>query len=109
MKKIKELDKLATEMVGDGQKPNVFFVTLKGKVTTVTRHFEVAHREWRKFAMQRMESALEDRQTGTIASAGVEPTYHENDNGTIVEGPAVWQVHDDSIMFKFIRKDGDYK
>lgn len=107
MKKIKELDKLATEMVGDGGKPNLFFVTQKGKVTTVTRHFEVAHREWRKFAMQRMESMLEDRRTGVIASAGVEPTYSEKSGD--FNGPEVWQIHDDSIHFKFMRKDGSYK
>lgn len=105
MKRVKELDKLATEMVGDGNKPNVFFVTHKGKVTTITRHFEVAHREWRKFAMQRMESALEDRLTGTIASAGVEETF---DHDGISQGRA-WRVFDDSILFKFMRKDGSYK
>ena len=106
MKKIKELDKLATEMVGDGKKPNVFFVTQKGKVTTITRHFEVAHREWRNFATQRTESALEDRLTGTIASAGVEPVFDNDGNDT---GREAWRVYDDSTHFGFTRKDGSYK
>lgn len=97
MKRIKQLDALATEMVGDGKKPNVFFVTQGGKVTTITRHFEVAHREWLKFAMQRVESMLEDRQTGVIASAGIEPVFDHDANDT---GREAWQVRDDSILFE---------
>lgn len=106
MKKIKELDALATEMVGDGQKPNVFFVTNKGKVTTITRHFETAHREWIKFATQRVESMLEDRQTGVIASAGIEPVFDHDGNDT---GREAWRTLDDSTHFGFTRKDGSYK
>ena len=30
--KVAELNKLATELVGDGKKQNVFFVTVKGNV-----------------------------------------------------------------------------
>lgn len=81
MKKINELNALATEMVGDGKKPNLYFVTNKGNVATVTQHFEVAHREWSKFASQRVECALEDRLTGIICSSGMERLY-DHDTST---------------------------
>lgn len=107
MKKIAELNALATEMVGDGKKPNLFFVTHEGNVTMITRRFESAHREWRKFANQDVESMLEDRQTGVICSASMEPSYnHETEDFT---GPERWTVYDDSVMFAFRRKDGSYR
>lgn len=107
MKTIKELNALATDMVGDGGKPNLFFVTQDGQVVTVSRNFEVAHKEWQQLAMQRVESMLEDRQTGVVASAGMEPTYNEKSGD--FDGVEQWQVHDDSVTFKFMNKDGSYK
>lgn len=107
MKKVKELDALATEMVGDGGKPNVFFVTRGGKVATITRSFQLAHREWRALANCNEETMLEDRRTGVIASASVEPSYNAATED--FTGPDRWTVHDDSIMFKFRNKDGSYK
>jgi hypothetical protein len=58
-------------MVGDGGKPNVYFVTHKGHVTTVTVNFEAAYQAWKDVISMTEESALEDRRTGVLAS--VEP------------------------------------
>ena len=71
--KIPALQSLASDVIGDGKSPNLFFVTDRGVTITVTRNFSSAHAEWTKLAnrVPRMESALEDRKTGVIAS--VEP------------------------------------
>jgi len=60
-------------MVGDGRRPNIFFVTDEGNVVMVTLDFDAAYAHWRKLAGRapRIESALEDRRWGTVAS--VEP------------------------------------
>jgi len=107
VKKIKELNALAAEMVGDDKSPNLYFVTQKGDVVTVTRHFEKAHQEWLRLVYQHIESVLEDRQTGIICSVGMEPRY--NDEADDFTGPEAWTVRDDSVMFKFRKKDGSYK
>lgn len=71
--KIKPLQALATDMVGDGKNPNLFFVTEQGITVTVTRDFEMAYRQWETLAhtYPQIESALEDRKWGVITS--VEP------------------------------------
>ena len=94
--KVKLLNELASEMVGDGKKPNVFFVTEKGDVITVTQSFEKAYSEWRILAQNHIESALEDRQTGILASAGMEPQYSENTGD--FTGPLAWDVRDDATI-----------
>ena len=79
MKKIPGLEKLASEMVGDGKSPNLFFVTEKGVVTMITRNFNDAYENWDLNASLGRESALEDRKNGVTCS--MEP---EEENGRLV-------------------------
>ncbi len=74
--KINQLNSLAYDMVGDGQTPNVFFVTLKGDVVLVTVDVAQAYGYWRGLANARKECGLEDRMIGTVCEAG--PIYDEN-------------------------------
>lgn len=67
MSRIDELEMLASSMIGDGQEPNVFFVTYKGDVVLVTTDGEVAHRMWQEMP-RGVETSLEDRLYGVIAS-----------------------------------------
>lgn len=73
------LDALASDMVGDGGSPNVFFVTDGGHVVTVTTDRSAAWAQWRRLAdrLPLRECALEDRQTGVLAS--VEPAEDGSD------------------------------
>lgn len=71
--RVKELETLATEMVGDGKKPNLFFVSEQGNILLVTRIFQAAYDLWYRVSLRvDVECALEDRLTGVIAS--VEPS-----------------------------------
>lgn len=90
--KIKPLQTLATDMVGDGKNPNLFFVTEQGITITVTRDFNLAYRQWETLAhtYPQIESVLEDRQWGTICS--VEP---RND----VDHKRLF-IFDDSLAFR---------
>ena len=80
-RKITQLQELASQMVGDGKSPNLFFVTDCSVVVTVTRCFETAYRHWNQLANrfydERVECSLEDRRYGTICT--VEP---ETENST---------------------------
>jgi hypothetical protein len=69
MNKVKQLNKLATEMVGDGGKTNVFFVSLAGNIRMITTDFHEAYEYWKSFntiLYSNVETALEDRKWGTI-------------------------------------------
>ena len=66
-KKIESLEAMAREMVGDGQSPNLFFVSIEGVIVTVTRDFGLAHRQWQSLSRSQ-ETALEDRKFGVICS-----------------------------------------
>ena len=92
-KKIKELEHLARDMVGDGKTPNLYFVSNQGVIVTVTRDFEKAFNEWHSMSIQfpKFECALEDRLWGTICS--VEPRA----DGTSRETELV--IWDDSNSF----------
>jgi len=71
-KRIQALETLATEMVGDGGKPNIFFVSVEGDIILITRLFEPAYEVWKRYSRKKdRETALEDRHHGTLAS--VEP------------------------------------
>lgn len=61
---------MARDMVGDGRKPNRYFVTDGGRVVLVTTDRVAAYRHWVVLARRRplAESALEDRLFGVIAS-----------------------------------------
>lgn len=90
-KRIKELEKYISVTVGDGKAPNLFFVSSNGANILISRYFDVAYRVWRGLASdRRIESALEDRQHGVLAS--VEP---ESD------APGARNVvHDDTNMLR---------
>jgi hypothetical protein len=71
-KRIAALERLVSDMIGDGKAPNLFFVTHGGNVILIARDFEVAYPVWQSISHQRTaETSLEDRQTGVLAS--VEP------------------------------------
>ena len=74
--KIKELNKLATEMVGDSGKPNVFFVSLEGNVQMVTTDFWQAYDYWKSLTprLSGKETMLEDRKYGVICDRS--PSEH---------------------------------
>jgi predicted glutamine amidotransferase len=82
--RIKELNKLATEMVGDGQSPNLFFVSINGNILMVTTDFPAAHALWSRLPRD-VETMLEDRQNGVLAST--EP---------VDDGSKVLRTYDDS-------------
>ena len=68
-----QLEDMARDMVGDNGSPNLYFVSIHGPgeprtgIFLVTSDFDVAYDAWRKLPRD-TETALEDRQTGTIAS-----------------------------------------
>lgn len=88
------LEGIATSCVGDGKTPNLYIVTDRGKVQTVTTDGPTALRHWRKLAARRplTECALEDRIVGCLAS--VEPA--DDDDPTLV-------LIDDSHMDRSLR------
>jgi hypothetical protein len=68
------LNTIARDFVGDASGVNVYFVSDEhGDVVTITYDRDVAVEHWRKLADRRplVESTLEDRHTGVLAS--VEP------------------------------------
>lgn len=72
MRSVKKLQQLATEMVGDGGKPNLYFVSEDGVICLIARDFELAYDCWKEISIGRnTETALEDRQHGVLAS--IEP------------------------------------
>lgn len=68
--RIDQLEALASDMIGDGQTPDVFFVTREGNVILVTTDFDLAYDQWRQLPRTR-ESSLENRTWGCICT--VEP------------------------------------
>jgi hypothetical protein len=86
MSAYERLNQLASELVGDGKSPNLYFVTDGGSVLTVTLDGRLAYQHWRALAARRprVDCALEDRETGVLCS--VEPA--EDSGGRRV-------VHDD--------------
>ncbi len=66
------LERLASEIIGDGKLPNLYFVTVEGKVIMITQDFEGARKSWSRFAAAMdVPTSMEDRQVGVLAS--VEP------------------------------------
>jgi hypothetical protein len=63
---IKQLDMAARDLVGDGKSPNLFFVSVDGKVRTITSEFDIAYDLWR--SLRGSEATLEDRKHGVLAS-----------------------------------------
>lgn len=74
MTKIPELQELATKLVGDGQSPNLYFVSKEGVNICVTRFFETAYTLWQAISREReCETSLEDRRHGTLADVAPDP------------------------------------
>lgn len=66
--KIESLEAIARDMVGDGKRPNVFFVSLEPLgIVMITRDFQAAYQYWKGLSRS-AETSLEDRQTGVICS-----------------------------------------
>lgn len=80
------LDDLAREMVGDCEKPDLFFVREEGTVFLVTDRFAVAYEVWKNLP-RTMETSLENRCFGVICS-----------NVQSAEGKYYWI--DDSCVYK---------
>ena len=89
--KIKELQTLSADMIGDGKSPNLFFVNDQGVTVTITRDFDIAYAEWRKLAYfsSGQECALEDRKFGCIASV----ERGENNRKDIIDDSRVFNQH----------------
>ena len=84
------LDELARNLVGDGNLPDLYFVSVKGEVFLVTSDFELAYHAWlAKSVYQNVETALENRTYGVICS--VEPK--DDDDDTLI-------TLDDSYSFR---------
>lgn len=72
------LEKLASKFIGDGKSPNLFFVTVGGKVVAITQDLEVARYVWEKVSAPMItETTIEDRQVGMVA--GVQPSGEEGE------------------------------
>jgi len=97
--KVEALNKLASEMVGDNGRTNVFFVTYEGNVVMITMLFEAAYTLWSNLKNAHKDCTLEDRKTSVIAEAGLRPQFNpKTDN---FDGPIDWEVRDDSRHFGF--------
>lgn len=62
-----ELNKLATELVGDNKSPNLFFVSVGGDTMLITSDFALAYDAWAKLP-RNIETSIEDRKNGVLAS-----------------------------------------
>lgn len=65
--KSKILNRLASETVGDGKNPNLFFVSMGADVQMIAGNFNQAYKFWKTFPRNK-ESMLEDRKYGVICS-----------------------------------------
>jgi hypothetical protein len=91
-------EEMARSMVGDGKRPDIFFVSAAGNIVTITLDFETAYEEWiRRDRGAKIEITLEDRLFGIIASVGpVEDGSKEfiridsSRDFIRMYGPAVW-------------------
>jgi hypothetical protein len=87
--RIAKLDELARELVGDGKRQNLYFVSLAGNIVTVTTDFETAYGHWRALPFDR-ESMIEDRRHGVICSR--EP-IEEGSTRLITIDDSRWLLH----------------
>lgn len=62
-------------MIGDGENPNVYFVTVGGNVSFISTDFFTAYGCWKvNSCMKNKETTLEDRKWGQICAVGKEDT-----------------------------------
>lgn len=66
--KVKAMERYATERVGDGKTPNLYFVSQEGMgVVLISRFFDAAYTFWKTLPKLKTTS-LEDRKFGVICS-----------------------------------------
>lgn len=83
--RVEQLEQLASSMVGDEGKPNVFFVSVKGMIQIISIDFTVAYRAWRTYSeAMDVTTALEDRQHGVLASVQSDVDENENETGRLI-------------------------
>lgn len=88
--RIKAIEELPRDMVGDGKRPNVFFVsTVKDGVILMARSFTTAYQVWKGLPRD-IETMLEDRLTGVIC-----------DTSPIEDGSKQLRTYDDHRMHGF--------
>lgn len=63
-----ELDDLAARLVGDGKRPNFYFVGKVGKVELITTNGDLAYSHWKSLSKPGVETMMEDRLNGSISS-----------------------------------------
>lgn len=67
--RLEVFEEMARSTVGDGKRPDIFFVGVGGNIVTITLDFETAYEEWiRRARGAKIETTLEDRLFGVIAS-----------------------------------------
>jgi len=91
--KIKELESLASEWIGDPDAPELFFVSSGRRgVVMIARDFEAAYRHWQDLP-RNIETTLEGTHYGVICD-----TSPREDNSTRL------RTYDEAHMFKAYRK-----
>lgn len=92
---IPELQELATNIVADGKKPNLFFVSQEGVILHVGRDFTTAYKFWKSLPTN-VETCLEDRKHGTVSDTSPmdddNPKLVTEDNGFRYFGKKVPQA-----------------
>lgn len=87
--RIKQLETLASNVIGDGKSPNLYFVSEFSKgVVMVSRDFDAAYSYWKSLP-RTIETSLEDRKIGVICSTC-----------PVADGAAKLVTYDDSQMVK---------
>ena len=82
-----EAQALATEMIGDGQQPDVYFVSKGEQVVYISTVFVAAYHYWQHMSGWNNSCMLENRTFGVIAS------HEKNEQGK-------WETFDDTEMYK---------
>jgi hypothetical protein len=65
--RVEALERLASELVGDGELPNLYFVSDHEGIILISQDFDIAHEAWQELPYDK-ESSLEDRLSGVICS-----------------------------------------
>ena len=87
--KVKAMERYATERVGDGKTPNLYFVSEEGMgVVLISRFFDTAYSFWRTLSKLK-QTSLEDRKFGVICS-----TERRS------KGLYAYETIDNSVQFK---------
>ena len=76
-RKIPAFEEMAQEYIGDGKRPNLYFVFARNSIVLISQEFSIAYQAWKDFSKPPYEdmTALEDRLVGVLAA--VEPDSDE--------------------------------